>query len=73
MASHSTLQYLLPSIAVQVHGGCSHFLVFGAINPPLLARKRQRVCSNCQVRSRSNWRYPVLLELSLSSRFQSTV
>jgi hypothetical protein len=35
MASHSTLQYLLPPSALQLHGGCSHFLSFAAINPPI--------------------------------------
>jgi hypothetical protein len=37
MAAHSVLQYLLPSLAMQVQGGCSHFLLFAAINPPYLS------------------------------------
>jgi len=34
IASHSTLQYLLPSAAVQLQGGCAHFLFCAAISPP---------------------------------------
>jgi hypothetical protein len=28
MAAHSVLQYLLFSVAMQLQGGCSHFLFF---------------------------------------------
>ena len=34
MASHSTLQYLLPWVAIQLQGGCAHFLPCTAISPP---------------------------------------
>ena len=39
MASHSVLQYLLPSAAMQLQDGCAH-LVFLAISPPLLENLR---------------------------------
>ncbi len=34
IASHSVLQYLLPSLAIQLHDGCAHFVFFAAIIPP---------------------------------------
>ena len=35
IAAHSALQYLLPSVVLQLQGGCSHFRSFAAINPPV--------------------------------------
>jgi hypothetical protein len=40
MAAHSVLQYLLSLLAMQVHGGCSHFLFFAAIGPPVFSESR---------------------------------
>jgi CheY-like chemotaxis protein len=44
IASHSTLQYLLPSVVIQVQGGCAHFLLCAAINPPSSSSRQREQC-----------------------------